>query len=204
MSERETKEHRHPRQSHRRPANLPHRQGIGRTQGDHVLRTQNQASDAATGKVDLADMPATFLVSQERKALEFLVVSVDGDTNASRRKARRPPRSRLQRGPRRSPENPRPFSSEELSAAWHRYFSFGTIEYPEQTIALLCREMKWTYEAVPRAAYVVRADASMANDRRNEGGKSAQYLIASPALPLNSMIQFRNGYAASDSHFGSQ
>ncbi len=40
------------------------------------------ASDAATGKVGLADMPATFLVSQEAKALEFLVVSVDGDTNA--------------------------------------------------------------------------------------------------------------------------
>jgi hypothetical protein len=39
-------------------------------------------SDAATGKVVLGDMPATFLVSQEEKALEFLVVSVDGDTNA--------------------------------------------------------------------------------------------------------------------------
>jgi len=40
------------------------------------------ASDAATGKVGLADMPATFLVSQEAKALEFLVVSVDGDETA--------------------------------------------------------------------------------------------------------------------------
>lgn len=40
------------------------------------------ASDAASGKVALADMPATFLVSQENKALEYLVVSVDGETNA--------------------------------------------------------------------------------------------------------------------------
>ena len=32
------------------------------------------ASDAASGRVGLADMPATFLVSQESKALEFLVV----------------------------------------------------------------------------------------------------------------------------------
>jgi hypothetical protein len=39
-------------------------------------------SDAASGKVALGDMSATFLVSQEAKALEFLVVSVDGDTNA--------------------------------------------------------------------------------------------------------------------------
>jgi hypothetical protein len=40
------------------------------------------ASDAATGKVALADMPATFLVSQENKALEYLIVSVDGDESA--------------------------------------------------------------------------------------------------------------------------
>jgi hypothetical protein len=39
-------------------------------------------SDAASGKVALGDMSATFLVSQEAKALEFLVVSVDGDTAA--------------------------------------------------------------------------------------------------------------------------
>ena len=39
-------------------------------------------SDASTGKVVLGDMPATFLVSQENKALEYLVVSVDGDASA--------------------------------------------------------------------------------------------------------------------------
>jgi len=38
------------------------------------------ASDASSGKVSLADMPATFLISQENKALEYLLVSVDGET----------------------------------------------------------------------------------------------------------------------------
>jgi hypothetical protein len=38
------------------------------------------ASDAVTGKVGIADLPATFLVSQENKVLEYLVVSVDGET----------------------------------------------------------------------------------------------------------------------------
>lgn len=41
------------------------------------------ASDAANGgKAALADMPATFILAQEQKALEFLVVSVNGDTTA--------------------------------------------------------------------------------------------------------------------------
>ena len=47
-----------------------------------ITEMRINASDAASGKVALADMPATFLVSQENKALEYLVVSVDGETNA--------------------------------------------------------------------------------------------------------------------------
>jgi hypothetical protein len=37
------------------------------------------ASDAANGKVGLAEIPAGFMIKQEQKALEFLVVSVNGD-----------------------------------------------------------------------------------------------------------------------------
>jgi hypothetical protein len=37
------------------------------------------ASDAASGKVGLADIPAAFMIKQEQKAQEFLVVSVNGD-----------------------------------------------------------------------------------------------------------------------------
>jgi hypothetical protein len=40
------------------------------------------AADASSGKVALADIPASFMVKQEQKALEFLLVSIDGDTNA--------------------------------------------------------------------------------------------------------------------------
>ena len=40
------------------------------------------AADAATGKVALADIPAAFIVAQERKAMGFLIVSFNGDTNA--------------------------------------------------------------------------------------------------------------------------
>jgi hypothetical protein len=36
--------------------------------------------DAQSGKVNVSDVPGTFLVEQERKALGFLLVSVDGDT----------------------------------------------------------------------------------------------------------------------------
>jgi hypothetical protein len=35
--------------------------------------------DAQSGKVNVNDVPGTFLVEQERKALGFLVVSIDGD-----------------------------------------------------------------------------------------------------------------------------
>lgn len=38
--------------------------------------------DAQSGKVNVSDVPGTFLVEQEHKALVFLVVSVDGDTTA--------------------------------------------------------------------------------------------------------------------------
>jgi hypothetical protein len=38
------------------------------------------ASDAAAGKVALAEIPAAFMVTQEQKAMEFLVVSFNGDS----------------------------------------------------------------------------------------------------------------------------
>jgi hypothetical protein len=38
--------------------------------------------DAQSGKVNVSDVPGTFLVEQEHKALGFLVVSIDGDTTA--------------------------------------------------------------------------------------------------------------------------
>src|SRR5258708_39274410 len=38
--------------------------------------------DAQSGKVNVSDVPGTFLVEQERKALGFLVVSLDGDNTA--------------------------------------------------------------------------------------------------------------------------
>ena len=38
--------------------------------------------DVQSGKVSLGDVPSAFLVEQEKKALAFLVVSVDGDATA--------------------------------------------------------------------------------------------------------------------------
>jgi hypothetical protein len=38
--------------------------------------------DAQSGKVNMGDVSGTFLVEQEQKALELLVVSFDGDTTA--------------------------------------------------------------------------------------------------------------------------
>jgi hypothetical protein len=40
------------------------------------------ATDASSGKVALADIPAGFMISQEKKLMGFLVVSVNGETNA--------------------------------------------------------------------------------------------------------------------------
>jgi hypothetical protein len=39
------------------------------------------AADAADGKVSLADIPAAFMIAQENKAVQFLVVSINGDTS---------------------------------------------------------------------------------------------------------------------------
>ena len=36
--------------------------------------------DAQSGKVNVSDVPGTFLAEQERKALDLLIVSIDGDT----------------------------------------------------------------------------------------------------------------------------
>jgi hypothetical protein len=33
-----------------------------------------------------------------------------------------------------------------LRAAWKRYFSTGALEFETQIIAVLCREMHWTFE----------------------------------------------------------
>jgi hypothetical protein len=41
------------------------------------------ASDAASGKVSLAEMPAEFMLKQEQKAMEFLVVSVDDNPDGA-------------------------------------------------------------------------------------------------------------------------
>lgn len=41
------------------------------------------ASDAASGKVALADMPADFILKQEQKAIALLLVSVDGNPDAA-------------------------------------------------------------------------------------------------------------------------
>jgi hypothetical protein len=39
------------------------------------------AEDAASGKISLDEIPMAFMIPQQQKALEFLVVSVDGDTS---------------------------------------------------------------------------------------------------------------------------
>jgi hypothetical protein len=36
--------------------------------------------DAQSGKVNVSDVPGTFLVEQERKALDILIVSIDSET----------------------------------------------------------------------------------------------------------------------------
>jgi hypothetical protein len=38
--------------------------------------------DAQSGKVNVSDVPGSFIVEQERKALEFLLVSIDGDSTS--------------------------------------------------------------------------------------------------------------------------
>ena len=38
--------------------------------------------DAQNGKVGVGDIPSSFLIEQEKKAMTFLVVSVDDDTTA--------------------------------------------------------------------------------------------------------------------------
>jgi hypothetical protein len=39
-------------------------------------------SEATNGKLSLGEIPMTFMIPQQEKMLSFLVVSVDGDTNA--------------------------------------------------------------------------------------------------------------------------
>jgi hypothetical protein len=38
------------------------------------------AADAASGKVAISEIPASFILTQEQKALQFLLVSIDGDS----------------------------------------------------------------------------------------------------------------------------
>ena len=38
--------------------------------------------DAQSGKVNVSDVPGTFLVEQEHKALGFIVVAIDGDMSS--------------------------------------------------------------------------------------------------------------------------
>jgi hypothetical protein len=60
-----------------------------------------------------------------------------------------------------------------LKAAWNRYFSTGSLEFEAQLIAVLCREMAWTYEeflAQPQwfvlmLLELLRAEAKHANSK---------------------------------------
>ena len=45
-----------------------------------------------------------------------------------------------------SSSDPKPYDAAELRQAWRRYFSSGVVEFPIQLIAVLCKEMGWTYE----------------------------------------------------------
>ena len=38
--------------------------------------------DAQSGKIGVGELPSSFLIEQEKKAMNFLVVSVDGDASA--------------------------------------------------------------------------------------------------------------------------
>lgn len=40
------------------------------------------ASDASNGKVGLSDIPAAFMIAQEKKAMEYLIVSVDDNATS--------------------------------------------------------------------------------------------------------------------------
>ena len=42
----------------------------------------SDVSDATTGKLSLGEIPMAFMIPQQQKLLEFLVVSVDDDTTA--------------------------------------------------------------------------------------------------------------------------
>ena len=71
-------------------------------------------------------------------------------------------------------QNPRPFSPDEIEDAWARYFAFGSIERPEQLIAIVCREMGWTYEQyldqptwfVQMLLYAMSEEAKAINERQ--------------------------------------
>jgi hypothetical protein len=71
-------------------------------------------------------------------------------------------------------QNPRPFSATEIEDCWARYFAYGTIERPEQLIAILCREMGWTYEQyldqptwfVQSLMYLLSEEAKAAKQRQ--------------------------------------
>jgi hypothetical protein len=70
--------------------------------------------------------------------------------------------------------NSRPFSASEIEDCWARYFAFGSIERNEQLVAILCREMGWTYEQyldqpswfVQMLMYLISEEAKAAKQRQ--------------------------------------
>lgn len=103
--------------------------------------------DAQSGKVKVSDVPGTFLVEQERKALELLLVSIDGDTAAPIEKLLDLPSGEYDAVVKEINKIQNPTTPEKSGQpGWRRYFSSGVIEWNIQLVAILCKEMGWGYE----------------------------------------------------------
>lgn len=55
----------------------------------------SDTAEALTGKLSLGEIPMSFMIPQQQKMLEFLVVSVDGDTTTPLEKLDELPESEL-------------------------------------------------------------------------------------------------------------
>ena len=49
---------------------------------NEIMSSNLKINPAEAGKLSLGEIPMTFMIPQQQQMLEFLVVSVDGDTNA--------------------------------------------------------------------------------------------------------------------------
>jgi hypothetical protein len=111
-----------------------------------ILGTMKMNIGTDASKVDMSGLSGAFVLEQEHKALGYLLVSLDGDTNAPIDKLLELPSDIYNEVIAEVNKITNPTTPEKSEQLGADISQTAVVEWDIQLIAILCKEMGWTYE----------------------------------------------------------